>query len=195
MRSESKKEYMKKWWERNKHKRVIYYKRRKAKEPEKIKWYIKKYQIEHKEEIKKRKRNIYIKNRNTVLLKNKEYRKNCKEKYVNNFMTIKPTKRKKDKDGYIELCFNGYITKEHIHFMRKKLRWCFMGKDGEINHKNGIRDDNWPDNLEFIPKDPIKKQHRLKDNNVKLTIENLKLKEENERLRCELLAVNQAKNF
>lgn len=84
-----------------------------------------------------------------------------KENYIKNFTTIQPTSRESHARGYITLSFGYYKTLEHTHVMRQHLKWCFTGKDGEVHHKNGIRNDNRIENLEFIPKYPNKKQHEV----------------------------------
>ena len=77
-------------------------------------------------------------------------------------MSRKRTNRFKTKHGYIKIYLdtndpfysmaetNGYAY-EHRIVIARQLNRCLQAHEG-IHHRNGIRDDNRPDNLELVTK-------------------------------------------
>lgn len=71
--------------------------------------------------------------------------------------------RHRDKDGYIRIRHpeTGRLIAEHRFIMQKKLR-RELRRGESVHHKNGIRDDNRPQNLELWV-GPIRYGQRAKD--------------------------------
>jgi len=117
-----------------------------------------------------------------------------RKRYSENFLTLSPSSKRIDGDGYVSIGFGSYATHEHLHLMRVHLKWCFSGKDGEVHHKNGIRTDNRIDNLEFIPKYPNKQKHRVIDELAKSLKTITEQEQEIAQLKAQLAGVRNGKN-
>lgn len=59
-----------------------------------------------------------------------------------------PNQRRIRKDGYVQFSFRGKMYREHRFVMEQLLGRPLKGKEN-VHHKNGIRDDNRPENLEL----------------------------------------------
>lgn len=64
------------------------------------------------------------------------------------YIYISDTKKKSKRDGYIDVIHNGVWVSEHRLIMEQMLGRPLI-KGESVHHKNGIRDDNRPENLEL----------------------------------------------